>query len=257
MNPVVVKNVCLVAGDPEFYLKEGLVSCITLPVIVKNEAIGVLSLYTKEEHNFTQEEIESLATIVGQAAIAIHEAKLYEETERRRSEAEELAHLAQFLAETRDTKAVGERIVQSVQELFDVKGSTLRLMELDGSLRSLASAGEIFSQKAGGDIVAAVLGSPAAPLSPVDRCGQRIYYYPVRKLLSVKRCATTIFSPGIARLSWRPCEYTSGLSAHWRCRTRRDESTRKAKSRFYNTRRPSDLSPRECQTLRRRAAKDR
>jgi len=150
---VVVRKGGLVRRNRDFYLKEGLVSYIALPLIVKDEVIGVLSLYTKEEHDFTQEEIESLETLVGQAAIAIHEAKLYEETERRRREAEELARVAQFLAENLDMTAVGERIVASVRDLFTVRHATLRLLHADGSLHAIASSGEVFSESFRGDTV--------------------------------------------------------------------------------------------------------
>jgi signal transduction histidine kinase len=157
-RPVVVRNMAEVARDRDFYLKEGLASYIALPLIVKNEVIGVLSLYTREEHDFTSEEIESLETLVGQAAVAIHEARLYEETERRRREAEELARLARFLTETLDTTAAAERIVTSVRQLFKVKGSNLRLIETDGSFRCMGSCGEIFSQSHDGGVVPAGFG---------------------------------------------------------------------------------------------------
>jgi signal transduction histidine kinase/putative methionine-R-sulfoxide reductase with GAF domain/HAMP domain-containing protein len=163
-RPVVVRNIAEVAQDPGFYLKEGLVSYIALPLIVKNDVIGVLSLYTKEEHDFTPEEIESLETVVGQAAVAIHEAKLYEETERRRREGEELARLAQSLTETLDPRKVGERIVTSIRQLFNVKGSTLRLIGPDGSLCRVASCGDIFFQSVE-DVVPSGLGLTSRAIS--------------------------------------------------------------------------------------------
>jgi signal transduction histidine kinase len=150
-TPVMERNITPIAEEPDFY--KGLASYLALPLIVKDEVIGVLSLYTKEEHDFTQEEVESLETLVGQAAIAIHEAQLYEETERRRREAEELARVAQSLTETLDMTAVGDRIVTSVCKLFDVKASTLRLIQPDGSLRAIASSGEAFAQAPGGQTI--------------------------------------------------------------------------------------------------------
>ena len=80
-------------------------------------------------------------------------AKLYDETERRRREAEALARVARSLTATLDMGAVGERIVTSVRELFGVKASTLRLLQPDGSLRALASAGEAFSTRSGEDVL--------------------------------------------------------------------------------------------------------
>lgn len=67
-------------ADPEFLRTEGLVSYIGIPLIAKDQSLGILSIYTKEEHEFTQEEVEFLTVLAGQAAIAIHNAELYEET---------------------------------------------------------------------------------------------------------------------------------------------------------------------------------
>lgn len=66
--------------DTEFYRKHKLVSYLGLPLIAKDKAFGVLGFYTKEEHEFSQEEIGFLNTLAGQAAIAIHNARLFEET---------------------------------------------------------------------------------------------------------------------------------------------------------------------------------
>jgi len=65
--------------DREFFRKHGLVSYLGVPLLVKDEVLGVLSFYTKEEHEFTNEEIGFLSTLAGQAAIAIHNSQLYQE----------------------------------------------------------------------------------------------------------------------------------------------------------------------------------
>jgi len=139
--------------DSEFFRRHALISYLGIPLLVKDESLGVISFYTKEEHEFTNEEVEFLFTLAAQAAMAIHNARLYKETDRRRREAEELARVAQSLTETLDMTAVGERIVTSVQDLFGVKVSTLRLLEPDGSLRALASSGQVSSRGPGGNVV--------------------------------------------------------------------------------------------------------
>jgi signal transduction histidine kinase/DNA-binding response OmpR family regulator len=65
--------------DPEFFRRNGLVSYLGLPLIAKDETLGVLSFYTKEEHKFTDQEVEFLSTLADQAAIAIHNSQLFEE----------------------------------------------------------------------------------------------------------------------------------------------------------------------------------
>ena len=72
----------------EFFRLHGLVSYAGVPLVVKEESLGVLSLYTREEHEFADEEIEFLNTLAGQAAIAIQNSLLYEEIKSSRSELE-------------------------------------------------------------------------------------------------------------------------------------------------------------------------
>jgi signal transduction histidine kinase len=63
----------------EFYRKHGLVSYLGVPLIVKEEVVGILGFYTKTPHDFTPEETHFLLTLAGQAAIAIHNSQLYEQ----------------------------------------------------------------------------------------------------------------------------------------------------------------------------------
>jgi len=65
--------------DPEFFRRNGLVSYLGLPLIAKDEILGVLSFYTKEEHRFTDQEVEFLSMLANQAAIAIRNSQLFEE----------------------------------------------------------------------------------------------------------------------------------------------------------------------------------
>jgi PAS domain S-box-containing protein len=71
-----------------FFVQQGLISFLGVPLVAKNEALGVLTLYGKEERDFTAEEIEFLSTIGGQAAIAIHNAQLYEKSQKQTEELE-------------------------------------------------------------------------------------------------------------------------------------------------------------------------
>lgn len=89
-SPVMVLNA---QADPrslasEFLRKYGLVSYLRVPLIAKGEILGVLTFFTKEEHQFSKEEIEFLTTLAGQAAIAIHNSQLHEQTKRQAVELE-------------------------------------------------------------------------------------------------------------------------------------------------------------------------
>lgn len=75
------------AEDQEFVRKYGLVSYLGVPLVAKLD-VGVLELFTKEEHQFSEEEVGLLATVADQAASALHYSQTSEEVKR---VAEELA----------------------------------------------------------------------------------------------------------------------------------------------------------------------
>lgn len=60
--------------------KEGLVSMLAVPMMLKGRVLGVLNIYTAEKHVFTGSEIKILQTVANQAAIGIENEKLTEET---------------------------------------------------------------------------------------------------------------------------------------------------------------------------------
>lgn len=61
-------------------VKEDLTSLLSVPMIVKDKAIGVINIYTKKPHHFTQEEIKVLQMVANQAAVAVENTKLVEES---------------------------------------------------------------------------------------------------------------------------------------------------------------------------------
>jgi signal transduction histidine kinase/CheY-like chemotaxis protein len=82
--PMTVLNI---SADPRvhdrpFFSKYELVSFLGVPLISKGECLGVLSVYTRAEHEFAPDEVEYLTALAGQAAIAIDNAQLYERSKR-------------------------------------------------------------------------------------------------------------------------------------------------------------------------------
>jgi PAS domain S-box-containing protein len=73
--------------DREFYKRQGIVSYLGVPFLVKDDVLGVMVLLTREEHEFTSDEIEFQSTLAGQVAMTIHKSRLYEQI---RTQADEL-----------------------------------------------------------------------------------------------------------------------------------------------------------------------
>jgi signal transduction protein with GAF and PtsI domain len=63
---------------PEEIIREGIMSLLSLPLIVKGKAIGVLRVYTSTPYKFTASEIDFLSALACQGAVAIENARLFE-----------------------------------------------------------------------------------------------------------------------------------------------------------------------------------
>lgn len=64
---------------PDVAKKEGLVSMIGVPMMIKDRVIGVINSYTQKEHKFSKEEVAILQAIANQAAVAIENTRLDQE----------------------------------------------------------------------------------------------------------------------------------------------------------------------------------
>jgi diguanylate cyclase (GGDEF)-like protein len=64
----------------EVAAKEGYRAFITIPLVLHQQATGVINVYLTEVHPFTEEEIKLLHVYANQAAIAVENARLYETT---------------------------------------------------------------------------------------------------------------------------------------------------------------------------------
>jgi signal transduction protein with GAF and PtsI domain len=63
---------------PEEIMKEGIRALLSLPLIVRGVAIGVLRVYTSQPYTFTESDIDFLIALACQGAIAIENARLFE-----------------------------------------------------------------------------------------------------------------------------------------------------------------------------------
>ncbi|MFZ1061728.1 MAG: GAF domain-containing protein [Candidatus Rokuibacteriota bacterium] len=116
---------------------------LAVPLLVHDKVIGALSVRDQTGRVFNDEEVRLAEAFANQAAIAMQNARLFEEAERRRKAAEALAEVGRLLAQSLDVREVGQRIVDSVRRLFGVDYSILsRLEEGSGDLVIVASSGE-------------------------------------------------------------------------------------------------------------------
>ncbi len=79
-KPVMVLNVTREPAYkyPEVARKEGIISMLSVPMMIKDKVIGVINSYTAHEHSFSEEEIKVLQSVANQAAISIENTKLFD-----------------------------------------------------------------------------------------------------------------------------------------------------------------------------------
>ena len=125
----------------DFYRKHSLVTCVTIPVTLKSEVLGIISLYTKERREFSGEELQLLAAVGQQAAIAIQNSRLYEKT---RQQAAELAAARDELEEKVALRTVElERTNETLRaEIAERRKAEERLRESEAQLRALSEEQE-------------------------------------------------------------------------------------------------------------------
>jgi len=66
--------------EKELAEKEGLVSMLSVPMVVRDRAIGVINCYTSSPHEFTETEKNVLTTVANEAAVAIENTELMVKT---------------------------------------------------------------------------------------------------------------------------------------------------------------------------------
>jgi GAF domain-containing protein len=65
---------------PDLARKEGLCSLLSVPMMIREKAVGVINCYTSVPHAFSGEEVKLLQAVANQAAIAIEHTTLLEKS---------------------------------------------------------------------------------------------------------------------------------------------------------------------------------
>ena len=99
----------------------GVRSYLGIPLIAGGELVGVLEAGQLNSGSFGQHDLNLLILISGQAAVAIRNAKLFEEEQKRRAELAGLANLNQALGFVREEHDVFTRLVESAAPLFQAE----------------------------------------------------------------------------------------------------------------------------------------
>jgi GAF domain-containing protein len=118
---------------------EGIASILSVPVMIKEKAIGILSLYTSKHRDFSKDEINFLAALADQGGIAIGRARLFE---RMSMNSMLFLDLTSSINSTLDINQVLHILTAEICEALGMKGVLIRLLNHEtGNLDLLASYG--------------------------------------------------------------------------------------------------------------------
>lgn len=107
---------------------EGIASILTVPVMVDGAAIGILSLYTATQRDFSQDEIDFLKALAEQGGMAIKHAQLLELVERN---TRLFLDLSAAINASLDIKKILYHLTESIVTSLELKGATIRLLDKD------------------------------------------------------------------------------------------------------------------------------
>lgn len=108
---------------------EGYRSVLGVPLISRDTVIGALVVGDEAGRFYTEEEKRLLLGFANQAAIAVENARLFEDSERRRRAAEGVASVGRLVSESLEPADVGQRIVRALTTMFGAQMSVLYLVE--------------------------------------------------------------------------------------------------------------------------------
>jgi signal transduction histidine kinase/ligand-binding sensor protein len=105
-------------------------SVLAVPIRVSEQVLGVAILSTSSDYrHFTSDEIELVWGIANSVALAVDNARLYEETRQRLAESEGLQRVAAALLHQVSLEEVLEIVCTEAQQLTDATGSAVLLLE--------------------------------------------------------------------------------------------------------------------------------
>jgi signal transduction histidine kinase len=116
-------------------------SVIIMPLLVQDEVLGVISVQSQKPDHFSDNDIAMLAAIMGPTAIAIYNARLFNDVQIRYKEVSALHELAKSVITTNDINDILQTVVDSLLNIFHCHACKVALR--DGTefiLKAVASA---------------------------------------------------------------------------------------------------------------------
>jgi len=120
-------------------------SLVMVPLLVGGQARGLITILNRErEHAFSESDVRLLKTLASSMSVALENARLFSETQRRSREAAALAEVGRDISSTLNLTAVMERIARHARELLHADNSAIFLPDADGiTYRPIVATGDV------------------------------------------------------------------------------------------------------------------
>ncbi len=120
-------------------------SYAAVPLVVGDQARGLIELSDYErEHAFSQSDVRLLQTLANSMSVALENARLFDETQRRTREAAALAEVGRDISSTLDLAKVMDRIAHHAKELLAADNSAIFLPDETGhTFRAIVAFGDV------------------------------------------------------------------------------------------------------------------
>jgi PAS domain S-box-containing protein len=109
--------------------QEGIEAVLAAPILLPDEAYGTLTVYRPAGYRFTPEEVELVSSLAGSAAIAIENARLFQEEQERRRQLEAVRAVTAEITRELDLTTLLELIHRRAAELVGAASGTVYLWD--------------------------------------------------------------------------------------------------------------------------------
>ena len=114
---------------PEFFRSQGLFSHLGVQLRIKEQPVGIVGIYTRMPYEFSAEEMISITSLASNAAVAIHNARLYAEVEKKSQELAALFDVSSAASQSLDTDLILQEVARRITEIFAFDATRVLLFD--------------------------------------------------------------------------------------------------------------------------------
>jgi len=121
----------LEAGTRQLIEREGYRSVLSVPIVIKGDAWGGITMYWWQPHSLSPGDIEVMTALADQAAVAIENARLFSDERTGRAYLSALLEVNKKIGTMGSTEALLTSVAEEAMRLLDLDNAGFRLLEGD------------------------------------------------------------------------------------------------------------------------------